>query len=157
MSPRAAGALDALRAELVALEAVVRTSSDAHWSTRCDAEQWPVALTAFHVARGWERQAEFVEDALAGRGPHLFDWGDTHALNASVAAQHPSPTRDRVLALGTTSVSRIESALAALDETALDRVAFVHEGRERSVLWVVGRLAVQHAREHRESIAAAIR
>ena len=134
----------------------MRTIPDAAWSMTCPGEQWPVGLTAFHIARGWQRQAEFVEDANAGRGPHRFDWGDTHALNASVAAAHPLPTRDEVMGLGTKSVARIAVAIGTLTDDHLDQVAFVYEGHERSILWVVGRLAVHHSRGHRDSIAAAI-
>lgn len=115
-----------------------------------------MGLVAFHIARAFQRNAEFVEDAQAGRGPHRFDWGDTHALNAGVAAEHPTPSRDEVVALGTTSVSRIAAAIDGLADADLDRVAFVYDGTDRSVLWVVGTLAVRHARGHRESIAAAV-
>ena len=156
MPSRADEAVAAVRGELTALETLASTITDAEWATTCPREEWPVGLTAFHIARGWQRQAEFVEDVTAGRGPHLFDWGDTHALNASVAAAHPSPTRDDVMRLATHSVARIAAALDALTDSDLERVAFVYKGHERSILWVVGRLAVHHAREHRESIMAAI-
>ena len=156
MQSRSDDALAALGRELEALAALVHTVSDEDWSKACPGEEWPVSLTAFHIARGWQRQAEFVEDVAAGRGPHLFDWGDTHALNASVAAAHPSPSRDEVMALATKSIDRMGAAAVAMSDADLDRIAFVFEGRDRSVLWVVGRLAVRHARGHRESITAAI-
>ena len=156
MSPRADEALAKVHAELEALEGIVRTTSDADWSKPCPGEDWPVALVAFHIARAFQRQAEFVEDAQAGRGPHQFDWGDTHALNAGVAAEHPAPSKDEVVALGTKSVERIASVIDGLADADLDRVAFVYDGKDRSVLWVVGTLAVRHARGHRESIAAAL-
>ena len=156
MSPRADEALAKVRAELEALEHLVRTTSAADWSKPCPGEDWPVGLVAFHIARAFQRQAEFVEDAQAGRGPHLFDRGDTDALNAGVAAEHPTPSRDEVVALGTKSVERIAGAIDGLADADLDRIAFVYDGKDRSVLWVVGTLAVRHARGHRESIAAAV-
>jgi hypothetical protein len=156
MSSRSDEALAALRAELEKLEAVARTTSDADWVKPCTAEEWPVGLVAFHIARGFQRQAEFVEEAVAGRGPHMFDWGDTHALNASIAAAHASPTRDEVVALARASVERMAAAVAGRAEGELEQVAFVHEGRERSIRWVIGSLAVGHARGHRESIAATL-
>ncbi|HEV2009895.1 MAG TPA: hypothetical protein VGS17_02570 [Candidatus Limnocylindria bacterium] len=122
----------------------------------CPGAGWPVRLVAFHIARGFERQAEFVEEAQAGPGPHRFDWGDAHALNASVAAADPSPTRAEVMALGPRSVRRIAAAIGATADADLERIAFVDEGRERSSRWVVGSLAVDQARGHRERIAAAI-
>ena len=48
------------------------------------------------------------------------------------------------------------AAIARLSDGDLGRVAFVYDGRERSILWVVGSLAVDHSRGHRESIAATI-
>ena len=155
MTERSDVALAALRSELEALEQLVGTLGEAEWATLCADEGWPVGLVAFHVARGFARQAEFVEDALDGRGPHRFSWAETHALNAAIAA-HPAPTRDDVVALAERSVARIAAAFSGLTDGELDRVAFVHEGQGRSILWVVGRLAVQHARGHRESIVVAI-
>ena len=145
-----------MRAELAELEGLARTLSDAEWVMPCSAESWPAGFVAFHIARGFQRQAEFVEQAVAGGGPHVFDWGDTHALNASVIAAHPSPTRDDVISLARTSVDRMAAAVDGRADADLERVAFVYEGHERSVLWVLRSLAVHHARGHRESIAAAL-
>src|SRR5258708_560622 len=156
MPSRIDEALTRLRAELAALEIVTRTTSDADWVKPCAAEAWPVGFVAFHIARGFQRQAEFVEEAVAGRGPHRFDWGDTHALNASIVAAHPSPSRDEVVALGRKSVERMAAAVAGRADADLEKVAFVYEGHERAIRWVSGTLAVQHARGHRESIAAAV-
>lgn len=46
--------------------------------------------------------------------------------------------------------------LRAIPDADLDRVAWLYEGRERDVVWIVGSLAAQRARGHLESIAAAI-
>ena len=156
MSPRVDEALSALRAKLAELEAVARDTTDAAWRVETDAERWPVGLVAFHIARGFQRQAEFIEAARDEQGPHMFSWGDTHALNAAIAAAHPSPRRDEVMTLARSSVDRMAAALYAMDDAALSRVAFVNEGRERDTVWVAGRLAVEHARGHLESIAAAV-
>src|SRR5258708_22944317 len=121
MPSRIDEALARLRAERAALEIVTRTPSDADGVKPCTAEAWPVGFVAFHIARGFQRQAEFVEEAVAGRGPHRFDWGDTHALNASIVAAHPSPSRDEVVALGRKSVERTAAAAAARADAARQR------------------------------------
>ncbi len=158
MTERVDAAIAALRAKLIELEAVVRATDDVGWRRETGAEGWPVGLVAFHIARGFQRQAEFIEAARDQLGPHMFSWGDTHDLNAStIAAAHPSPTRDEVVALARSSVGRMELALQAMDESALARVAFVNEGRERDAIWVAGRLATEHARGHLESIAGTAR
>jgi hypothetical protein len=149
-------ALEALRAKALELEAVVRGATDADWRRTTEAERWPVSLVAFHIARGFQRQAEFIEAAHRQDGPHLFSWDETNALNAGIAVAHPSPSRDEVLALARSSVERIAAALGAMDEAALARVAFVNDGRERDAVWIAGRLAPEHARGHLESIASTV-
>ena len=72
MSQRADEAVAALRAELEALELLTNAVSEADWSKPCPGEDWPMSLVAFHIARGFQRQAEFVEEAHAGHGPHRF-------------------------------------------------------------------------------------
>src|SRR5438105_5006124 len=103
MQDRADTALSVLRAKLVEFEAVVLETSDPDWDRVAAAERWPVAVVAFHIARGFQRQAEFIEAARHGFGPHLFTWDETDALNARVAAAHSSPSRDEVLTLARTS------------------------------------------------------
>ncbi len=156
VSARADIALAALRAKLGELEVVVRSTGDADWRRESNAERWPVGLVAFHIARGFQRQAEFIEAARDRLGPHMFSWDETIDLNAMIAAANPSPSRGEVIALARSSVDRMESALRAADEATLARVAFVNEGRERDTVWVAGRLATEHARGHLESIGTTI-
>jgi len=156
VSERADAALAALRATAAELERVVRSLTDADWERLCPDEGWPAGLVAFHIARGLQRQAEFIEEARAGRAPHEFDWGVTHALNATIAAAHPAPRRDEALALARSAVDRIAAVFGTMDDAALDRVAWRFEGRERDAVWIAGRLATEHARGHLESIAATI-
>jgi len=156
VSERVDGALVALFARLSELEAVVGALSDAEWRRETDAEGWPVGLVAFHIARGFQRQAEFIEEVQRRHGPHLFSWDETHQLNAAVAAAHRSPGRDEVLALARSSVGRMAAALSSMDDAALAGPAFVFEGRERDAVWVAGRLATDHARGHLESISATV-
>ncbi|HLZ48901.1 MAG TPA: DinB family protein [Candidatus Limnocylindria bacterium] len=156
MSERVVAALGALRARLAELEAVVRETTDRDWERDTAAEHWPVGLVAFHIARGFQRQAEFIEAVRDGRGPHRFDWEETHALNAAVADAHRSPSREEVIRLARASVERIAGTLASMDEATLAQPAFAVGGRERDAVWVAGRLAPEHARGHLESIAATI-
>src|SRR5438445_10703678 len=116
MFERVDAALVAVRAKLEELEAVVRATSDVDWQRATSAEHWPVGLVAFHIARGFQRQAEFIEAARDRQGPHMFSWDETNDLNAMIAAANPSPSRDEVIALARSSVDRMESALRAADE-----------------------------------------
>ena len=156
MSERVDAALTALRAKLAELEVAVRSTGDADWRRETNAEHWPVGLVAFHIARGFQPQAEFIEAARDRLGPHMFSWDETNDLNAMIATAHPSPSHDEVIALARTSVDRMDAALRAMGDEALARVAFVNEGRERDTVWVAGRLATEHARGHLASIAATV-
>jgi hypothetical protein len=156
VSERVDTAMTALRGKLAELEVVVRSSGETDWRRGTGAERWPVGLVAFHIARGFQRQAEFIEAARDQLGPHMFSWDETNDLNAMIATANPSPSRDEVIALARSSVDRMDAALRAMDEDALARVAFVNEGRERDTVWVAGRLATEHARGHLESIAATV-
>jgi hypothetical protein len=50
---------------------------------------------------------------------------------------------------------RADAAVAALRAQA-ERVAWRYEGRERDAVWIAGRLATEHARQHLESIVATV-
>ena len=156
MPARVDEALAALRDKLAALETVVHDTSESAWLRPTVAEGWPVGLVAFHIARGFQRQAEFIERSLQRGIPHHFDWDETNALNASLAAAHPSPSRGEVVALAQLSVDRIGKALSAASDEALARTAWIFEGRERDAVWIAGRLASEHARAHLESIAETV-
>ena len=78
-------AVAALRMRLAELETVVSDTADRDWRRETAAERWPVGLVAFHIARGFQRQAEFIEAVRDGLGPHRFNWDETHALNAEIA------------------------------------------------------------------------
>src|SRR5438132_170599 len=67
MAERVDTALAALRAKLAELEVAVRSTGDADWRRETSAEHWPVGLVAFHIARGFQRQAEFIEAASRSR------------------------------------------------------------------------------------------
>src|SRR6266568_557016 len=111
MSERVDTAMAALRAKLAELEVVVRSAGDADWGCETTAERWPVGLVAFHIARGFQRQAEFIEAARDQLGPHMFSWDETNDLNASIASANPSPSRAEVIALARSSVDRMDAAL----------------------------------------------
>ena len=90
MAERVDAALTALRSRLAELEVVVRSTDDADWRRETSSEHWPVGLVAFHIARGFQRQAEFIEAARDQLGAHMFSWDETNDLNAMIATANPS-------------------------------------------------------------------
>ena len=137
------------------LERVTRDASPPLWLRLCAAEGWPVALVCYHIARGFERQATFIDGAMSGAGPHPYSWDDTHALNARIADEHPLPTPDEVLATAHAAIKRVRILVDTLSDADLARVAFVNGAFHGDVRWVVQNLMPQHADGHLASIASA--
>jgi hypothetical protein len=125
------------------------------WGRRCEAEGWPVAVTALHIALGLRRQASFIALARDGQPPFAFDWEATHALNARVAARG-SPTKEVVRRELHKGKSRLLGLLAEMSEAQLRRVALTYQGHEFDVERIVRRVVLPHARGHLASIRTAI-
>jgi hypothetical protein len=145
--PEVEAAIDEAAATIGALDA------DA-WGRRCEAEGWPVAVVALHIALGFRRQASFIALARDGRAPFAFDWEATHTLNARVAARgvRSKETVQRELHKGRT---RLLGLLAEMRGAELHRVAFTYQGQDFDVDRVVRRIVLPHARGHLASIRTA--
>lgn len=157
MTARAQELLAPLERRLDALERLVSDTDDAGWERRCAAEGWPVALVAYHIARGFDRQTGWVEDLARGGSAHRYSWDETHALNARIAREHSYPSREDVLGSARDAIARLRAAIARIGDDALSRTVFANEGRERSIEWLLAALMPRHADEHLASIAAALK
>ena len=77
--------------------AVVESCTPEEWQTICAEEQWPVGVTAHHVAefhlviKGW------VETVVAGQ-PLTITYDEIDAINARHREEHPDPTQAETLA-----------------------------------------------------------
>jgi DinB family protein len=145
--PEVEAAIDEAAATIGALDA------DA-WVHRCEAEGWPVAVTALHIALGLRRQASFIALARDGRAPFAFDWEATHALNARVAARGV-PSKEIVQRELHKGRTRLLGMLAEMRGAELDRVALTYQGHEFDVERIVRRIVLPHARGHLASIRSA--
>jgi len=146
--PEVEAAVDEAAAMIGALDA-------ARWGRPCEAEGWPVAVTALHIALGLRRQASFIALARDGQAPFTFDWEATHALNARVAARGV-PTRETVRRELHKGRSRLLGLLSEMDEAQLRRVGLTYQGHEFDVERIVRRIVLPHMRGHLASIRAAI-
>lgn len=135
------------------IDAVLRETSEAQWRDVCPSEGWPLGVVAFHITLGIERQAGWVEDALAGRGPFEFSWAQTDALNAAVADSGILPSKAFVLGALAGARSRIHAALGRMSEDELERDALAYEGKPVPVR-IVMRIFIRHVDEHFASIRA---
>lgn len=148
----------ALRAEVeAAIEdatATIGALDAAAWGRRCEAEGWPVAVTALHIALGLRRQASWLALALRGEAPFVFDWEATHALNARVAARG-APTRETVRKELHKGATRILALLDAMGDGDLRRVAMTAQEHVFDVERLIRRVVLPHLRGHLASIRAA--
>jgi hypothetical protein len=145
--PEVEAAIDEATATIGALDA------DA-WGRHCEAEGWPVAVVALHIALGLRRQASFIALARDGLAPFAFDWDATHALNARVAARG-IPSKEIVRRELHKGRTRLLGLLAEMGEPELRRVALTYQGQDFDVDRVVRRIVLPHARGHLASIRAA--
>lgn len=135
--------------------ATIEALDTAAWERTCETEGWPVGVTALHIALGLRRQASFIALARAGQAPFAFDWEETHALNARVAARG-SPRKEAVRRELHKGRSRLLGLLSEMNEAQLRRVALTYQGHEFDVERIVRRIVLPHARGHLASIRAAI-
>ena len=141
---------------LHALERVTRCAAGINWALVCAAEGWPVGLVCYHVARGFERQANFVEGTVRGAGPHQYSWDETHALNAHIAGEHPLPNPEEVMATARAAIERVRTVVTAMGDAELAGIAFVNGTFQGDIRWVVQSLMPQHADGHLASIASVL-
>lgn len=156
MADRFGDLLAPVEDRLRALERVTREADAVRWSRLCEAEGWPVALVCYHIARGFDRQASFMEGAILGTGPHRYSWDETDALNVRIAGEHPLPTPDDVMTTAREAIERARSVLSRMGQADLGRVAFVNGSFEGSIEWLVRTLIPRHADGHLTSIATAL-
>jgi hypothetical protein len=139
-------------AELDALVASLQPSQLALIS----AEGWPVGFVAFHITLGLVRQRRWIERRLRGGTIHKFDWDTTNELNRRLSRR-----------IGVLDVAAVRhcvrergDALIALarqlTDPELDTTAFAFNEHQRSVEWVIRRVALRHIDDHVASIRAAL-
>jgi len=141
---------------LGALERLTRETDTERWARVCPAEGWPVALVCYHIARGFDRQASFIEGVTAGLGPHRYSWDETHDLNARIAGEHPLPTPEDVMATARAAIARVRRAVSDMEPADLAAIAFVNGPFQGDVGWLVRTLMPQHADGHLASIASTL-
>jgi hypothetical protein len=102
--------------------AVVESCTPEEWRMICAEEQWPVGVTAHHVAefhlviKGW------VETVVAGQ-PLTITYDEIDAINARHREEHPDPTQAETLALLRANAATVSAYITALSDDELDREA----------------------------------
>jgi len=147
-----AAQLEAANEELIAF---IETCTDEEWAKTCEAEGWPVAVVAHHVAWGHHVAAGWIRTISAGHevpgSPELHDAG-----NAAKAAEAAGITRDEVIALARRNIVELAEVVRSLGEADLAKESPFGPagGRPMSIDRLAG--ARGHLDRHLGSIRAAV-
>src|SRR4029453_11284519 len=116
MSGRAAALADDFQRVNDDLMQLVEELSDAQWATRTDAEGWPVAVAARHIAWAHQFLTDRVRAISEGQPLPPKPEGGMDAHNARDAEQYADVTRDEVLALLRTNGANAASLVRGLSD-----------------------------------------
>ena len=121
MSDRAASLADDFQRANDDLIQLVEELSDAQWATRTDAEGWPVAVAARHVAWAHQFLTDRARAVSEGRPLPPMPPGGIDAHNARDAEQYADVTRDEVLGMLRTNGAEAAGLVRSLSDEQLDR------------------------------------
>jgi hypothetical protein len=141
---------DKARAAVATLERL----DDTDWKKVTAAEQWPVGVTAYHLAVGLEAVAGIVTGIASGapsRG--IFTRGMLDQMNARLAKEHADCTRGETLALLRKGAATASAVVRGLSDDQLAETATVFTDAPPMTAEQLIRLGLlSHVDEHMESI-----
>ena len=141
--------LDAVAGDAAAL---ARALPPAARSLASASEGWPLVIVAYHIGLGLRRQAGFIARALTGERPFIFAWEPTHELNAVMARDHATLSKDEAASAIEEGLARLRAIASRMNEDAWSREVFEYENRRRSADVVLRRIVLPHAAEHLASM-----
>ncbi|MEX0785202.1 MAG: DinB family protein [Dehalococcoidia bacterium] len=137
--------------------AAVEGCSDGQWSATCEAEAWPVSVTAHHIAGGYPLIAGLAQ-AMAGGAqfpPLTLDVIDKG--NADHARQFASVSKQDTLAMLKDSGRAAAGVVRGLSDEQLDKTAVVLAGApEMNTEQMIEAVLIGSAVGHLASIRKAI-
>lgn len=141
--------------ELIAL---VEGCSDQDWHTICAGENWPVNVTAHHVAVAYPFIAQLVQAVAERRSANPPSREAINAQNAQHAEQFKDCTREEVLSLLQQNGASAVELVRGLSDRQLDTISiFATMGMASfSTADLVERILIGHPRTHMRSIRAAL-
>jgi uncharacterized protein YndB with AHSA1/START domain len=140
--------------------AMVEGLSDAEWTTMTRAEQWPVGVTAHHLASAYQAVAAIVTAVASGQS--LGAYGNLTAgrqaeMNAAHAREHANCTRAETLALLASGAAAASAAVRGLSDEQLDRSATIfQDAPPMTVQQMIMGALINHTDEHLASIRQAV-
>ena len=133
--------------------AVIETLSDGDWKKVTAAEQWPVGVTAHHLAGAFEPVAGIVTAIASGNPPGGFSMADLHAMNARHAQEHAGCTKAETLTLLRKGAATAASTIRGLsDEQLARRATVLTDAPPMSAEDMINGALIGHVDEHLGSI-----
>lgn len=158
MNARGADLATQLETANAAVIAAVEGCSDEQWKRITESEQWPVGVTARHVAINHLPLAGFVELIATGGEIPPITMDMIHANNAQHAQEHANCTQAEVLELLRRDGSAAAEKLRNLSDEQLARTASLAllGGAEMSATQIAENILLRHPYQHLESIQATV-
>lgn len=140
------------------LIAVVERCSEELWRAVCVNENWPVGVTAHHVAAMASLAAEVLSGAARGEPWPSISMDAVHQGNARHALEHAKCTKDETVELLRRNCRAAATVIRGFDDEQLDRAwpALWRENAPLSVAQCVEDHLIGHIHTHLPSIRAAI-
>ena len=136
---------------------VIEKLSDAEWKTVTASEEWPVGVTAHHVASAHEPIAGIMKTVASGQAMPPFTMAMLDEMNAKHAKDFAGCTKAETLDLNRKGVTAAAGVVRGLSDAELDKKGAVVTGMpEMSVQQIIENILINHVEEHLGSIRATV-
>jgi hypothetical protein len=153
MGARAEALAKQYEAKVQEATGVIEKLSDADWKKVTAAEQWPVGVTAHHVAGSHEPIAEIIKTVASGQSIPNFTMDMLNEMNAKHAKDFAACTKAETLALHKKGASAAASVVRGLSDEQLAKSGTVLAGMPAmSAEQIVTGILINHIDDHFGSI-----
>lgn len=157
MSARAETLAKQFESQAAEMTTTLEKLSDADWKKITAAEQWPVGVTAHHVAVSHEPIAGIVKTLAAGQSVPNFTMDMLNEMNAKHAREFANCAKGETLDLHKKGVAAAAAAVRALSDAELERSGTVLTGMPAmTAQQVIEGILINHVKEHLASIRATV-
>jgi hypothetical protein len=157
MSERAQKLAERLRAFNEDIAVFVEGCSDGNWKKACEKEEWPVGVTARHIAAGHFEAVDLARIIVKGEQLPEFTMDQLVAMANAHARQHAACTREEVLGLLRRNGKALVDYVAGLSDAELDRTGHLAlAGGKMSAQQFIEAVILSSGGEHFASMKAAV-
>jgi hypothetical protein len=156
MSDRAKNLAERLRAFNAEIIAFVEGCSEQNWKKACAKEEWPVGVTARHIACGHFEAVDLARMIVKGEKLPEFTMDQLVEMANTHARQHAACTRAEVLGLLRGNGAALAEFAAGLSDAELDRTGYLAlAGGKMTAQQLIEAVILSSGGEHFASMQAA--